>query len=298
MIAVNKKLSAVLMLWASCVATPAAAQQSVSPPSAVAPGSKPAESGMPAASSISATPVAADTPTSDGRAPNAKISQNLAQRRIGLVCSIYAGKFHWSTLSLQITQYSTMGLTENCDEQHFDSLTLASMEAQLRAVQQPLFVIRGGAHRYLMDVNLATLPNPFIRIGELIFSAVGKVHIPLTEMIKTASYKPDNLIASNYTPFNISGNIQYIWNIGRPIHRLISPNGDRFVMYGYTTRVIKQLTLTNLAEMGPLLNLPEGWKYESFLLDKTLTIKTSPLNRFSVDMLFDDANNLYIKYDD
>lgn len=191
-----------------------------------------------------------------------------------------------------------MGLAENCDESHFDNLTLASMEAQLRAVQQPMFVIRGGAHQYLMDVNLATLPNPFIRIGELIFSAVGLVEIPVTEMIKSARYRPDNLVASNYVPFNMQANIQYIWNIGRPVHRLVAPNGDRYVMYGYTTRIIKQLNKANLAEIGPLLNMPEGWTYESYLLDKTLTIKTSPLNRFSVDMLFDDANNLYIKYED
>jgi hypothetical protein len=69
-------------------------------------------------------------------------------------------------------------------------------------------------------------------------------------------------------------------------------------MYGYTTRVIKQLTQANLAEMGPLLNKPEGWTYESFLLDKTLTIKTTPSNGFKLDFLFDDANNLYIKHDD
>jgi hypothetical protein len=191
-----------------------------------------------------------------------------------------------------------MGLVENCDELHYDSLTLASMEAQLRAVQQPLFVIRGGAHRYLMDVNLATLPNPFIRIGELQFSAVGEVRIALSDMIRSANYKPDILISSTYTPFTIQGNIQYIWNIGKPIHRLVAPNGDRYVMFGYTTRVIKQLTQANLADIGPLLNKPEGWHYESFLLDKTLSIKTGPSTGFKVDLLFDDANNLYIKHDD
>jgi hypothetical protein len=191
-----------------------------------------------------------------------------------------------------------MGLAENCDDQHYDSLTLASMEAQLRAVQRPLFVVRGGAHRYVMDVNLATLPNPFIRIGELMFSEVGEVRISLLNLIRTENYIPDNLISSNYRPFTMHGNIQYIWNIGKPIHRLVAPNGDRYVMYGYTTRVIKQLTQANLAEMGPLLNKPEGWTYESFLLDKTLTIKTTPSNGFKLDFLFDDANNVYIKHDD
>lgn len=130
------------------------------------------------------------------------------------------------------------------------------------------------------------------------FSEVGEVRISLLNLIRTENYIPDNLIASNYRPFTMHGNIQYIWNIGKPIHRLVAPNGDRYVMYGYTTRVIKQLTQANLAEMGPLLNKPEGWTYESFLLDKTLTIKTTPSNGFKLDFLFDDANNLYIKHDD
>jgi hypothetical protein len=282
MIAVKKRLRAVLTLCLACLAAPVAAQTGNATPN-------------PATTDKT---TAASAPGPEGRNPNAKISQNLASRRIGLVCSIFAGKFDWWTLTLRIKQYSTMGLTENCDEQHYDSLTLASIEAQLRAVQQPLFVVRGGAHRYLMDVNLATLPNPFIRIGELMFSAVGEVRIGLVNLIRTENYIPDNLIASNYRPFTMHGNIQYIWNIGKPIHRLVAPNGDRYIMYGYTTRVIKQLTKANLAEMGPLLNKPEGWKYESFLLDKTLTIKTTPSNGFKVDFLFDDANNLYIKHDD
>jgi hypothetical protein len=282
MVAVKKSLSAVLTLCLVCLAAPVAAQVGSATP-------------KPATTDKTTAPSA---PVPESRTPNAKISQNLAQRRIGLVCTVYAGNFDWWTLTLRIKQYSTMGLVENCDEPHYDSLTLASMQAQLRAVQQPLFVVRGGAHRYLMDVNLATLPNPYIRIGELLFSAVGELRIGILDLVRMENYIPDNLIASNYRPFTMNGNIQYIWNIGKPIHRLVAPNGDRYIMYGYTTRVIKQLTQTNLAEMGPLLNKPEGWKYESFLLDKTLTIKTTPANGFKVDFLFDDANNLYIKHED
>ena len=121
MVAVKKRLRAVLTFCLVCLAAPAAAQLGSATPT-------------PATTDKTATPSAT---APEARSPNAKISQNLAQRRIGLVCSIYAGKFDWWTLTLRITQYSTMGLAENCDEQHFDSLTLASMEAQLRAVQQP-----------------------------------------------------------------------------------------------------------------------------------------------------------------
>lgn len=227
-----------------------------------------------------------------------KTSQILAQQRTGIVCTIFAGNFHWATLTLRITQYSTMGLVENCDEEHFNQLTVTSIEAQLRAVQRPMFVIPGAAHHMLMDVNLASLPKPFIRIGELMMTPVGEIHVRLHELIANPGLRKGSVVGSEYTPFGLRSNIQYIWNIGKPVHRLISPNGDRYVMFGYTDRVIRTADRRNLAEIGPLLNLPVGWKYETYLLDRTLTIKTDPTNDFTLNIMFDDASNMYIQADD
>jgi hypothetical protein len=69
-------------------------------------------------------------------------------------------------------------------------------------------------------------------------------------------------------------------------------------MFGYTNRVIKNADKDNLALIGPLLNPPVGWKYESYLLDRTLTIKTDPTNNYTLNVLFDDAYNMYIQTDD
>ena len=43
---------------------------------------------------------------------------------------------------------------------------------------------------------------------------------------------------------------------------------------------------------------PVGWKYESYLLDRTLTVKASPTNNFTLNVLFDDAYNMYVQTDD
>jgi hypothetical protein len=75
----------------------------------------------------------------------------------------------------------------------------------------------------------------------------------------------------------------------------VTPEGERYVMYSFTTRVIPQLKAENLAYLGPLLSMPEGWSYESYLLDKTLTVKTTAAENFEISILFDDANNMYVK---
>jgi hypothetical protein len=191
-----------------------------------------------------------------------------------------------------------MGLAENCDEAHFTQLTAASISAQLRAVQQPLFVVQGAAHHYLMDVNLASLPLPFVRIGELKMSAVGHSDVRVREWLQNKGLQSGSIVGSEYTPFALTTNVHYIWTIGKPVHRLVAPNGDRYIMFGYTNRVLKGANKENLALIGPLLSLPANWKYESYLLDRTLTIKTDPTNDFTLNIIFDDAYNMYIQAND
>lgn len=288
-----KTLLAFLALGTCLVATQPFAQPAPSPAAQAAP----TPAAQPGPSVSAPSPAGAPAPT--GRSPlPAKTSQNLASQKTGLVCTMFAGNVSLAALGMRITQYSTMGLVEDCDEKHFDQLTTTSIEAQLRAVQQPMFVIRGAAHHYLMDVNLATLPKPFIRVGELMVSPVGHIDLRVRELLANKGLRQGSVVASQYTPFGLTSNIHYIWNIGRPVHRLVTPTGDRYVMFGYTNRVIKNADKDNLALIGPLLNPPVGWKYESYLLDRTLTIKTDPTNNYTLNVLFDDAYNMYIQTDD
>ena len=227
-----------------------------------------------------------------------KTSQILAHQKTGIVCTLYAGNFSVAARGIRIVQYSTMGLAENCDEAHFTQLTAASIAAQLRAVQQPLFVIQGAAHHYLMDVNLAQLSSPFVRIGELKVSAVGHSDVRIREWLQNKGLQSGSIVGSEYTPFPLTTQVHYIWTIGKPVHRLVAPNGDRYIMFGYTNRVLKGANKENLSLIGPLLTLPANWKFESYLLDRTLTIKTDPTNDFTVNVMFDDAYNMYIQATD
>ena len=283
MVVVMKFFSVFLALCLAFALTPTQAQPK---PGNTAPAAPPTPGAVPL------------PPAPAASAPKQVASESNAISKTGLICSVYAGGPSLAALGVRITVYSTMGTTSNCDAATFENLTQASIKAQLRAVQQPVFIIRGGAHNYLMDVNLAPLPNPFIRLGNLNFSAVGFVDIKLSQLVLNSNLSVVGLSSTEYIPFKLQSQIQYIWNIGRPVHRLVAPNGDRYVMFAFTTEVIKHATENMLAYLGPLLNKPTGWTYESFLLDKTLTIKTNITDGYSIDILFDDARNMYVKTDD
>lgn len=282
MVVVMKFFNAFMAFYLAFVSTPIQAQTK--------PGSD-----TPVTAPVSAAP---KPPALDKSGANQFILDNDAISRLGVICTVYAGSPSLSALGVRLTVYSTMGTTTNCDETAFENLTQATIKAQLRAVQQPAFILRGGAHHQLMDVNLATVPNPFIRIGNLDFSAVGLVDFSIKQLLQNSNLRDSGFSSHEYIPFRLQTQVQYIWNIGKPVHRLVAPNGDRFVMYAYTKQVIKNTSRHMLSYLGPLLNLPAGWTYESFLLDKTLTIKTGVADNFSVDILFDDARNMYIKSND
>lgn len=303
-----RTLLAFLTLGSVLVVTQASAQPAPVGPPAAAPrlAAEPAPAGPPPmaaphrvdpsrgpAGINPAPPAAGPSPPS-----NTNSSLILASPRTGLVCTIFAGNFSLAARGVRLTQYTTMGLTEDCDEQYYNTLTTTSIAAQFRAVQQPTFVVRGGAHYYLMDVNLSTLPKPFIRVGNLRLSPVGHVDLSISELLSNKSLQQGSVVASEYQPFALTSDVHYIWNIGRPIHRLVAPSGDRYIMFGFTRRVIENVDKDNLALIGPLLNPPVGWKYESYLLDRTLTVKASPTNNFTLNVLFDDAYNMYVQTDD
>jgi hypothetical protein len=78
-----------------------------------------------------------------------------------------------------------------------------------------------------------------------------------------------------YSPNLIFRNSNWIWHAGTPVHLLRDPEGTTWVMQEYTKDVDPTLTLDNLAQVGSKLkNLPKGWKFETKVLTKELSLNT------------------------
>jgi hypothetical protein len=81
---------------------------------------------------------------------------------------------------------------------------------------------------------------------------------------------------NSYSPSLIYRNTNWIWHAGTPVHLLREPAGTVWVMQEYTKDTDPSLTLENLDQVGSKLrNLPQGWKFETVVLTRDLSLNTS-----------------------
>jgi len=214
----------------------------------------------------------------------------------GFTCAFYKSTFDLFRLSIVLKVYSTYKVEQSCDAKYFYDITLASMNAQSNTFAKSALTLRGSAHGYTMDVNLSPVTNKFFYVGKLRFSQTGEVRFGLIDAIKKRAWKVANIVNSSYTVFFFESQMHYIWNIGTLAHTLIAPNGDQFIMYSFTNEIDTDLTRDNLIGLGSRLNLPDGWSYQNSLLSKTVTVYPTPLDNYRSQVIFDEFNNFYVKY--
>lgn len=232
----------------------------------------------------------------------AKAAQNISppvlpmMTSAGFTCSFYKSKFDLFSLSFVLSVYSTYKVEQSCDAKYFYDITLASMDAQSNTFTKSLLTLRGSAHGYTMDVNLSPVTEKFFYVGKLRFSKTGQVRLGVMDAIKKRAWKIANIVNASYTTFFLESKIHYIWNIGTLAHKLIAPNGDKYIMYTFTNEIAPDLTRDNLIDLGSRLKLPDGWSYQNTLLSKTITVYPTPLDDYRSSVVFDEFNNFYVKY--
>jgi hypothetical protein len=64
-----------------------------------------------------------------------------------------------------------------------------------------------------------------------------------------------------------------VFAAGREIHELTAPDGSVYVMQSFSVEVDPTLGVDRLAELGPRLDLPEGWTFASRVLDDELVVE-------------------------
>lgn len=96
-----------------------------------------------------------------------------------------------------------------------------------------------------------------------------------------------------YEVGKILRNTSWIYKAGNRICLLREPGGLVWVMQEYTKEVDPALTMENVHEIGSKLkNLPEGWIFESKILDKDLILDTRRTGLWA-SILRDELGNTY-----
>lgn len=99
--------------------------------------------------------------------------------------------------------------------------------------------------------------------------------------------------AAPYAVGKILRNTEWIYKAGTKVHLLREPGGTVWVMQEYTKEVDPTLTMDNLDTVGgKLQNLPEGWTFETKVLDKDLTLDTRRTGLWA-SIIRDELGNTY-----
>jgi hypothetical protein len=109
--------------------------------------------------------------------------------------------------------------------------------------------------------------------------------VPVSELEKGVS-------KGHYVPGYIFRNTQYKFNKGSEIYILDAPDGEVFVMQSFTNYVQKKVDVNHISELGPLLHLPQGWKFRSVVLDRDLIVNQDKTNHLA-HVFQDDLKNAY-----
>jgi rhodanese-related sulfurtransferase len=136
----------------------------------------------------------------------------------------------------------------------------------------------------------------FWMMDELSFGAGEAVNFQGVKMVWVGSMNPDEVHSyfgtKSYVPVRIARDTEWVYKAGKPVYLLRTPEGRVWVLQEYSNDVDKSLTADNLNQLGGKLKLPYGWKFETNILTKDLSLNTSRSNGHAFIMR-DNLGNAY-----
>jgi hypothetical protein len=174
--------------------------------------------------------------------------------------------------------YNTMG-QNLCPADVFNEIDVVALAAETGSD----IVWKNPRRYWMMDQLDATLVGEPREFGGLMFNFVAKMRLPLT-------FDPAHSQAEHaYHPMQIHRVTTYTFHAGRPVYLLRSPKDVTWVMQTFTDHIANDLTERALPHLGDRLQLPEGWRFASVVIDRDLVIDTTGL----ANIVPDDLANMY-----
>lgn len=131
-----------------------------------------------------------------------------------------------------------------------------------------------------LQINIVGEPEEFSGVE---FNLVAKMQLP-------ANFDANqDQSAQAYRPMQIRRVSVYEFHSGRPVFLLRSPDDITWVMQSFTDHHDHTLTESALPELGSRLSLADGWRFQTTLLNRDLTITTNGL----ANIVPDNLANMY-----
>lgn len=185
-----------------------------------------------------------------------KSISNLRNQRY---CEILYGKRHW--LNLEVKVFNTQGLNL-CPEEQWKAITKESITNKYGAS----FVVLNGPRYWMMDEIQAsgtTVNSVKESFDGIEMNLRATINLGLLKQV---------FGSKNFTPNQITRTTNFIYKAGQPIYELTSPAGEVYVMQSYSQIVNPALTMKDLPDLAQQLKLPNGWVYQSKIIDRDLSL--------------------------
>jgi len=138
--------------------------------------------------------------------------------------------------------------------------------------------------------SIAVLNGPRHFLMDAAKAVVGKVQSYKGQRLtNVAQIHLTDLDQSPFRDHVISRTNTWTWNKGRTLFELVAPGGDVYIMQSYSQIVDPTLTLAQLPSLGNRLKLPDGWRYRTRHLAKTLVLHAHG----AATVLQDDLKDTY-----
>jgi hypothetical protein len=86
--------------------------------------------------------------------------------------------------------------------------------------------------------------------------------------------KPET-VGVPYTAQSVDRKSTFAFAAGQTVFVLVTPEGSEYIMQSWSQQRDPALSESDLANLGSRLQLPDGWRYESRVLDQELVVDTS-----------------------
>jgi hypothetical protein len=93
-----------------------------------------------------------------------------------------------------------------------------------------------------------------------------------------------------YAERHVDRGAVWYFDAAKPVHELIAPDQKNYVMQAYCVGIDPTLNESNLHTLGARLDLPDGWRYRTRILEHDLVVDTT---QHAATVLQDELHNTY-----
>ena len=180
--------------------------------------------------------------------------------------------------------WGSQGLND-CPESNVRALDPSEIAKESGAVWAS---INGPRHWVLDDIKLNSVP-PGFRGLENIRQEFGGIEMRLLTSVSIPSGAPPSE-GEGYQAVEVARDTLYTFVAGRRVYELVNPDGRRYLMQSFSQAVRRGQHITELADLGSRLQLPEGWRFLSYVLEDEFRL---PSGNGVAEVVTDNLANTY-----